>query len=666
MSTKTLPTACPMDCPDTCSLQVEVTNNRITRIRGSHRNPTTQGFICSKVSRYAQRVYSKKRILYPMKRVGEKASGQFERIGWQEAVETICEKLKQIEEAWGGEAILPYSYGGSNGMLGQDTSDRAFFARLGASRLARVVCAAPTTEAAMGMYGKMPGTAFEDYPSARFILVWGANPKNSNIHLMPYLKKAKAAGAKIAVVDPRLNFSNNEIDLHLPVFPGTDLVVALAMIHFWGKNNKLNWDFIQQHTKGAEILLEKAESYPVEEAAQIARVNPEDIEQLAAMYAESDPAVLRVGWGVERNRNGGQAVSAILALPALLGKFAQRGSGYTLSNSNAYRVDSRYLVDSDSWNTRILNMNHLGKLLLQGNNPPIKALFNYNCNPVVTVADQKAIVQGLLREDLFTVVFDQVMTDTALFGDILLPSVTFLEQKEIKKAYGTYALQYIEPVIAPQGEAKPNEEVFALLGRGMGWKDSAFLENTDSYLQRAVKSIQGMGQPLELKTIQEDKIALFDFPGPTPVQFENVFPWTPDRKVNLTPSALGDKPYQFKEEKNGIYPLALITPATDKTINSTLGEFNLPELYLVMHPSDAEARGLRKGNVARVFNELGEVVAPVRISKNIRAGVVMMPKGAWRKSSKNQWTSTALIPDEVSSVGWGACFNDARVEVEAI
>jgi anaerobic selenocysteine-containing dehydrogenase len=516
------------------------------------------------------------------------------------------------------------------------------------------------------MYGKMPGTAFEDYVHAKFILIWGANPKASNIHLVPYLKQAKAAGAKIAVVDPRLNFSKNEIDLHLPVYPGTDLVVALAMIHWWHEKGWLNWDFIRQNTKGVETLLEKAAGFSVEKAAQIARVHPRDILKLAEMYALHDPAVLRVGWGLERNRNGGQAVAAILALPAVLGKFGRRGSGYTLSNSGAYKVDSGGLVDAVSWNTRIINMNHLGQMLLQENNPPIKALFVYNCNPVATVPNQNAIIKGLEREDLFTVVFEQVLTDTTQYADILLPAVTFLEQKEIKKAYGSYTLQYLEPVIEPLGEAKPNEEAFAMLGRTMGWNDAAFFETTEDYIKRAVNSIHGMGKRVDLETLKGDKIAFFDFPGRTPIQFKTAFPFTADGKINLAPSVLGDRPFEYLEEHQNGYPLALISPATDKLISSTLGEFNFPELYVILHPDDARTRSLQPGSHARVVNDLGEVLATVKISAQVRPGVVAMPKGAWRKSSKNRFTSTALVPDTISSVGGGACFNDARVEVEAL
>jgi anaerobic selenocysteine-containing dehydrogenase len=650
-----------MDCPDTCSLDVEVEDGRIKRLRGSHVNPVTDGFICSKVGNFAQRVYSKDRLLHPMRRTGQKGSGEFERISWTEAIATICARFKEIQQRWGGEAILPYNYGGSNGMLGQGTSDAAFFSKLGASRLAHTVCAAPTSTVAKAMYGKMPGVAFEDYAHARFILIWGANPKASNIHLVPYLKQAKAAGAKIAVVDPLVNFSQKEIDLHLPVYPGTDLVVALAMIRYWHKHDMLNRAFIGQHTTGAEILLEKAAEYPLEKAAHIARVEAKSIEQLADIYASADPAVLRAGWGLERNRNGGQAVAAILAMPALLGKFGRRG-GYTLSNSGAYRVDETKLADAAPAQTREINMNLLGKVLLEEKHPPIQALFVYNCNPVATVPNQNAIIAGLQREDLFTVVFEQVMTDTAVFADMLLPAVTFLEQKEIKKAYGSYALQYLEPVIAPRGEAKPNEVVFAMLGRAMGWTDKAFDGDTESYLRRAVNAIGGMGK-IDFDTLKKERIAFFDFPGRRPIQFETALPWTSDGKAHLTPDVLGENPFEYLAEQANGFPLTLISPATDKLISSSLGEFNLPELFITLNPADARSRSLKNGDRVRVYNHGGEVHCRVKVSEVIRPGVAAMPKGAWRKAAANGQTATALAPDTLSSVGGGACFNDARVEV---
>ncbi len=652
-----------MDCPDTCSLDVEVTDGKITAIRASKLNPTTSGFICSKVAGFANRVYSPDRVLYPMKRTGAKGARNFERISWNEALQEISHRFREIIEQFGGEAILPYSYGGSNAILGQDTSDKAFFAKLGASRLERTVCAAPTTAAALGMYGKMPGVAFEDYPHARMIIIWGANPKASNIHLVPFLKKAKANGARIAVVDPRLNFSTREIDLHLPVYPGMDLTIALAMIHYWHVNDLLDREFLQRHTVETEILLEKAAAFPLERAASMSGLKAEDIEKLARWYAETNPAVIRIGWGLERNRNGGQAAAAILAMPALLGKFGVRGGGYTLSNSAAAKLNNNKLVDSVPWNTRSINMNKLGRVLLEEKNPPVKALFVYNCNPAATVPNQNAILKGFERKDLFTVVFEQVMTDTALYADILLPAVTFLEQEEIKKAYGTYALQYLAPVIDPCGEAKPNEEVFAMLGRSMGWTDEAFQLDTEAYMERVTNAVGGLGRRITLDELRRDKILFFDFPGRHPVQFQNVFPWTKDGKIHLAPRALGDHPYEFqKDESNGQCPLALISPAINKLISSTMGEYNFRELYVAIHPTDAESRKLKQGDPVRVFNQYGEVHCHVRIDDSMRPGVAMIPKGAWRKSSMNGKTATALAPDTLGTAG-GACFNDARVEI---
>jgi len=660
------PSVCTMDCPDTCSLDVEVTDGKITAIRASELNPTTSGFICSKVGSFTNRVYSPDRILYPMKRIGAKGSKNFERISWNQALKEITDRYREIIQQFGGEAILPYSYGGSNGILGQDTSDKAFFAKLGASRLERTVCSAPTTAAALGMYGKMPGVAFEDYPKAKLIIIWGANPKASNIHLVPFLKKAKADGARIAIVDPRLNFSTREIDLHLPVLPGMDLPVALAMIHYWDTRNLLDKDFLDRHTLDKEILLDKASAYDFDKAASISGVKAKDIEKLANWYAETNPALIRLGWGMERNKNGGQAAAAILAMPALLGKFGVRGGGYTLSNSAAAKLNDNKLVDSVAWTSRSINMNQLGNVLLQEKNPPVKALFVYNCNPAATVPNQNAVLKGLEREDLFTVVFEQVMTDTAVYADIILPAVTFLEQEEIKKAYGSYALQYLGPVIDPCGEAKSNEEVFAMLGRSMGWNDEAFQTTTEGYMKRVAEALGGFGRKITLDELRENKILFYDFPGKYPVQFEHVFPWTQDGKIHLAPDALGTHPYELQnDESNKNYPFALISPSISKLISSTMGEYNYRELFVNVSPEDAQSRKLKTGDAVRVFNQYGEVHCKLRIDDSIRAGVAMMPKGAWRKSSRNGLTATALAPDTLGTAG-GACFNDARVEIEPL
>ncbi|MBI4550639.1 MAG: molybdopterin-dependent oxidoreductase, partial [Candidatus Latescibacteria bacterium] len=586
----TIPTTCPMDCPDTCALDVEVTDGTIHRISGSPDHPLTDGFICDKVARFTQRVYHHDRLLFPMRRSGSKGTGSFVRISWDEALSEITARFQDIVHRWGGEAILPYHYGGSNGFLSDSLLDAFYFFKLGASRLAKTLCAAPSTEVALGMYGKMPGVAFEDYPSAQCILIWGANPKASNIHLIPFLRQAKKRGAFIAVIDPTNHFSPREIDLHLPVLPGTDLPVALSMIRLWREMGCLAHDFLRQQADGLEPLLEQADAWPVERAAAEAHVSPGDIRTLAQVYAASTPAVIRAGWGTERNRNGGQALAAILSMPALLGKFGVRGGGYTMSNSGAAKLDTTKLFGDMTWRTRVINMTQLGTVLNGDLNPPIKGLFVYNCNPAVTVPDQNAVLRGLSREDLFTVVFDQIMTDTAQYADILLPATTFLEHHDIRRGYGHYTVGGVQPVIAPLGETRPNDAVFAALGRAMGWQDEPFSWDTSTTLRNVAEALVLNGRPADAARLSTGQHQHYEFPGQTPIQFATVFPYTPDGKVHLTPPALGNTPFHYQPVASDRFPLALISPGNNKMISSTLGEFNYPELDLTLHPDDAAAR----------------------------------------------------------------------------
>ena len=653
-------------------MDVLVADGKIARIQAAPAegttHPNTQGFMCDKVGRFAQRVYHDTRILYPQRRVGPKGEGRFERITWDEAMATIVGNFREVTARWGAEAILPYHYDGSNGLLSHEFLDAYFFARLGASRLARTLCAAPAGAVAMGIYGKMPGVAFQDYPNAKAILVWGANPKYSNIHLVPYLRQAKKNGAFIAMVDPIRNFSSTEVDLHLPIYPGADLPVALAMIRLWNQEGQLDRTFLAQHADGLEPLLAAAEDWPVARAAAEARVSASDIKRLAQVFAESAPAVIRVGWGIERNRNGGQALAAVMAMPALLGKFGVRGGGYTLSNSGAAKLDQARLFGADSpparWNTRELNMSQLGQLLTQPLTPPVQSLFIYDCNPVATAPDQNAILRGLAREDLFTVVHEQVMTDTALHADILLPAVTFLEQHEIKRSYGSYIVGGVQPAIEACGEAKPNEWVFAQLARAMGFGDEPFSWDTATSMRKVAEALSLSGQPCDPAPVLNGGLQLYPFAGGGPVQFSDVKPLTADGKVHLTPRALGPAPFRYQPVNDERFPLALVSASNNKMISSTLGEFNYPELWLTLHPADAAARGIAERDEVRVFNELGEVRCRARLSEQMRDGVCGLPKGAWRKSYRNGQTATALCPQHVNEVGGGACYNDARVQVE--
>lgn len=665
MASQHVHSVCPLDCPDRCSLDVEVAEGRVVSITGSRVNPITRGYICSKVRKFPRRVYGPDRLKHPMKRVGPKGAGQFERIGWEEAVSTIARRFKSVIAGRGAEAILPFFYGGSNGMLSQGTMDERFFRRLGASRLARTVCAAPTSAAAAALYGKMASTDFPDFALANYIIIWGGNPNHCNIHLVPYLKEAKSRGARLALVDPRSTLPADLVDLHLPVFPGTDLVLALAMIAHLEARGLVDRAFIEARTSGYDKLLARAREFPLPRAAGITRLPEASIRELAESYAGADPAIIRCGWGLERNRNADSAVAAVLALPAVAGKFGPPGGGYALSSSEAYAADSEKVVRIPEASTRIINMNQLGRCLTDGLEPPIQALFVYDCNPVVTVPDQNRIQRGLLREDLFTVVFDQVMTDTALYADVLLPATTFLEHTELSGSYGTYGLMLGEPVIAPVGEAKPNEEVFGILGRALGFTEPEFSENTQALLRQAMAAVEGplSGEKTPEALRRAGRLA-FEFPGERPVQFKTVFPNTPDGRVRLFPEDLGPNVYRYlPDPAEPEHPLALISPATSKLISSTLGEFNLREAFLEIHPADAGPRNIRDGEPVRIYNRLGSVEVRARLSAKLRPGVVFLPKGIWRRATLNGAVATALVPDTVTEVSGGACFNDARVEV---
>ena len=342
--TATLPSVCPLDCPDRCSLEVRVEDGRVVSLEGSRVNPVTGGFICSKVRRYPERVYGPDRLLHPLRRTGAKGEGRFERISWDQALEEVAEKLRSTSREFGGESILPFSYGGSNGILSQGILDERLFRRLGASRLLRTVCAAQTGAASGALYGKMASVDFPDFAKARLIVLWGGNPKHSNVHLLPYLKQAREGGAKVALVDPRRTLGDGWVDLHLPVFPGSDAALALAMIGHLERLGAVERGFLAAHATGAERLLERAREWDLERAARVTRVPARDIASLAEAYAAADPALIRCGWGVERNRNGEAAVAAILALPAVAGKFGKPGGGYALSSSEAYKVDVEPLV----------------------------------------------------------------------------------------------------------------------------------------------------------------------------------------------------------------------------------------------------------------------------------------------------------------------------------
>src|SRR3954468_4689322 len=658
-------TACPLDCPDACSLAVTVQHGKVITIDGSHKNPVTDGYICAKVRKFGDRVYGPDRLLYPAVRRGRKGLGQFKRASWDEALELIAARFQAAKAKHGAASILPYSYGGSNGMLTQDNLDAQLWRRFGTSRLARTVCAAPTGAANMALYGKMPSVTYQDYPEAKLIILWGVNPSASGIHLVPYVREAQKRGAKLVVIDPRTTALARSADVHLAVKPGTDVAVALAMHRHLFSSGGADAGFIDARTRGAGELRARADAWTFARAAETAGIDAALLERVARLYAESSPALIRCGWGLERNRNGGNAAMAVLALPSVGGKFGVRGGGYSMSNSASWNIE-RTWIGTPEPDTRLVNMNHLGRALTEYDDPPVNVLFVYNCNPAATVPDQHRVLRGLERENLFTVVFDQVMTDTAMYADVVLPATTFLEAYDFARGYGPISLDLGRPVIDAVGEARANADVFGELATRLGVLAA---DEPSDELALMVRLLKDLPQPIS------DELgggAMATPPcGPAPVQFVDVFPNTPDRKVDLFPAALDPETplglYAFQPDPaTDRYPLALISPASDRTISSTLGELPRGDVKLLMHPEDARARGLADNDLVRVFNELGEVHCPLAVAPSIRPGTVSLPKGIWRRSTRNNTTGTALVPDTLTDLGGGACFNDARVQVASL
>jgi anaerobic selenocysteine-containing dehydrogenase len=666
---KILPSVCPLDCPDACSLEVHVEGDRVVAVGGSRVNPVTEGYICAKVRRLPEHVHGERRVRYPAVREGRKGEGRFRRVSWDEALDTIAARMTELVRRGDSERILPFYYGGSNGYLSQNTSDLRLFTRLGASRLARTVCAAPSGSAVAGLYGTMPGIALQDYSHSRLIVLWGVNPSVSGIHIVPHVLEAQSRGARLVVVDPRRTRLAERADLHIAPQPGTDLPVALALIRWLFENGRADEAFLAAHATGAEELRRRAEPWTLERAARTARVPEEDLEAFARLYADSRPAAIRCGWGLERNRNGGSAVAAVLALPAVAGKFGARGGGYTLSNSKAWDLEARNAAGELPANpAREVNMNLLGRTLLGDNGPPVELLFVYNANPLATIPNQAKVREGLSRDDLFTIVFDPVLTDTALYADVLLPATTFLERDEMSRGYGAMVLQESAPVIAPVGESRPNHEVFSDLTRRCGLARAGDPESA-AEMKEAILRGSRAGASIR-ESLDRSGIA-FPAGNPALVQFEDTFPLTADRKIHLVPLELDREAphglYAFAaEEETGDYPLTLISPASDRTISSTLGELHEEQVPLEMAPSDASARGMGDGDEVRVFNDLGEVRCLVSANPSLREGVVMLPKGLWSHNTLSGTGATALAPDSLTDLGGGACFNDARVEVRRI
>ena len=676
-----MPSVCPLDCPDTCSLNVTVHDNQVVKVRGSKANPLTNGKVCNKVARfYPDFVHGENRLKTPLRRAGKKGDGQFEAISWDTALDEIHRRFSDIIAEHGAEAIMPYNYAGPHGMLAGGSMDLRFFHQLGATLLdRRPLCGGIKSEAYKGTFGAVPAMQPEQCAHAKLIVVWGNNVTYSNLHLAPLIKKAKANGARLVVIDPKRIKISEQADMYLAVKPGMDLILAWAVAVELEKRGAFDQAFVLQHVLGAEEFMGNARQYTLAESAELCGVSAEEIRAFAALYDQTSPAVISIGNGLERNQNGGNGIRSIFALPALCGKFGVVGGGVMGGSGNAFPKTGAKLTRPDliPEGTRTLNILDIGRHLVEQDlETPLKGLFIYNHNPVIVSPDQNTLRLGLEREDVFIVGCDVAMTDSMNYADIILPAATHFEHDDLFCAYGQPYLQRAEAVIPLVGEALPNTEIFRRLAQRFGFDDPIFKASDKDLMDDAID-----GTDTRLKGFKPSEIPLGDAlsmeakdtsVGDTNqvVLFLNQMPGTPSGKIELKSSYLKDKYGEEIPRYNGVvsdFPLTLISPSSNKMITSTFGGLKVNDETppLEMNPVDAEARGLENGIRVKVYNALGEVFLPLEITSAVRPGVLCSPKGSWFKTTSNKQTVSALAPTTKADLADGACFNDCRVEVVA-
>jgi anaerobic selenocysteine-containing dehydrogenase len=684
MSSRVLKVICPHDCPDTCVMNVTVEGEKAVAIGGDPDHAFTQGFLCAKVNRYLERVYSPERVLHPMRRVGAKGEGRFERIGWDEALDTIASRFREIADAHGPQAILPYSYAGNMGLLSYGSMDRRFFHALGASLLDRTICASAGAAGLKATLGRSMGFDPEAIVHSRFIVAWGANIVSSNVHLWPFIEEARRRGAKLVAVDPYRSKTAEKADEHLALLPGTDGALALGVMHVIFRDGLEDRAYVEARTVGAGQLRERVREWDPARVATVTGLPEDRIESFAREYATSQPSSIRLNYGLNRHAGAGMAVRTIACLPALTGAWRHPGGGLLLSTSGTYPVNNAALERPDLIRpgTRTLNMSELGRLLLDADlEPPVKALFVYNANPAAVAPDQDRVQQGLRREDLFVVVHDLFQTDTADFADILLPATTALEHYDIHKSYGHLYLSLNSPAIAPLGESKPNTEVFRLLAARMGLSEPCLAESDEQMARQAFLWDDPRLDGITFDRLERETSVRLRVAGPFLPFAEGAFP-TPSGKCELMSEALEaqglDPLPAFVPPRESVasnpelarrYPLAFISPPAHHFLNSTFSAQPVfvrreSEPTLTIHPLDAAARGIADGARVRTFNDRGAFLATARVSDAARPGVVVGLSIWWAKMCPGGRNANAVTSQELTDMGGGATFYDVLVEVE--
>lgn len=673
--------ACPHDCPDTCAWLVTVQGNRAVKIEGDPEHPHTRGFLCVKVRNYLSLVYHPDRILQPLRRVGAKGEGRFVPISWDEAIATIAAKWQEIIARHGAQAILPYSYSGTLGVVHNESLDRRFFNRLGASELQRTICSAAGTAGVRYTLGARLGADPEMIPEARLILIWGANPASTHPHYIPLLQEARRRGALVVYIDPRRTLTANHADWHLPLFPGTDAALALGLMHIIVRDGLYDAAYVAKHTVGFEALRQRLAEYPPERVATITHLAPADIERLARLYATTKPAFIRLGYGPQRHQNGGMAHRTIACLPALVGQYGVRGGGLLFSTSDWARFDTQALQRPDlrPGPVRAINMIQIGQALLYAD-PPIYSLYVYNSNPAAVAPNQNKVLAGLRRDDLFLVVHEIMPTDTTDYADIVLPATTQLERLDLHKPYGSLYLALNQPAIPPQGQAKSNTEVFRLLAAAMGFTDPCLYDDDETIVRTALASGDPALAGITLESLKATGWARLNLPFPAVPFADGRFP-TPSGKVEFYSAAMAQagldplpayipepESPQGNPEVAARYPLYLITPGAHHFLNTTFAHIPAflaaekePTLYI--NPADAAKRGIKDGDLVVAENDRGSCTFRARLGEQVPPGVVATTTTWWNKHTFDGRNANALIGDETTDMGGGPLFYNSMVEV---
>jgi anaerobic selenocysteine-containing dehydrogenase len=673
--------ACPHDCPDTCSLTTTVIDGVATKVQGNPDHPMTGGVLCAKVSKYTQRTYHADRVLQPLQRSGPKGSGQFTPVSWDEALRDIAQRLHTIAQRQ-PEAILPYSYAGTMGQVQGESMDRRFFHQLGASLLDRTICASAGSEALAATYGGKLGMRMEFFAESQLILIWGSNSIASNLHFWRLAQEAKRNGAKLVCIDPRKSETAEKCHEHLQLLPGTDAALALALMHELIVHDWLDHDYIAQHTLGWEALRARALEWPPERAAQVCGLPVEQIRQLARDYGTTRPAAIRLNYGMQRVRGGGNAVRAIACLPALVGAWRHRAGGLLLSSSGVSPFNKAALQLPQllgDRRPRTLNMSTIGDVLLHPGDaqfgPQVEAVVVYNSNPVAVAPESAKVAAGFAREDLFTVVLEHFLTDTADHADYVLPATTQLEHWDIHGSYGHTDVLLNRPAIAPEGQARSNAQIFRDLAAQMAQLDPAFAAPHFSEPDEALCRTALAGTAMDFDSllaqgfahipVAEAPFAQGGFATPSgKCEFDN------PRLAALGINTLPDHVSNY-EPPTAAHPLAMISPPARNFLNSTFA--NVASLarmeerpLLELHPEDAAARGIADGDRLRVFNARGSHVCHAAVNGRARPGVVVGLGIWWRKQGANGTNVNELTHQQLTDIGRAPCFYDCAVQVERL